>query len=36
MEEKSYFQNLKTITHATFCFENEDHTLGISKIKNIL
>ncbi|CXI54508.1 DNA-directed RNA polymerases I and III subunit RPAC2, putative [Plasmodium berghei] len=28
MEEKSYFQNLKTITHATFCFENEDHTLG--------
>ncbi|CAD2093601.1 DNA-directed RNA polymerases I and III subunit RPAC2, putative [Plasmodium vinckei] len=28
MEEKAYFQNLKTITHATFCFENEDHTLG--------
>ncbi|SCM02726.1 DNA-directed RNA polymerases I and III subunit RPAC2, putative [Plasmodium chabaudi chabaudi] len=28
MEDKAYFQNLKTITHATFCFENEDHTLG--------
>ncbi|CDU85129.1 hypothetical protein YYC_03001 [Plasmodium yoelii 17X] len=28
MEENLYSQNLKTITHATFCFENEDHTLG--------
>ncbi|ETW16237.1 hypothetical protein PFFVO_04771 [Plasmodium falciparum Vietnam Oak-Knoll (FVO)] len=28
MEEKKYYENLKNLTHATFCFENEDHTLG--------
>ncbi|CRG95671.1 DNA-directed RNA polymerase I/III subunit, putative [Plasmodium gallinaceum] len=28
MEEKKNFENLKTLTHATFCFESEDHTLG--------
>ncbi|SCP06259.1 DNA-directed RNA polymerases I and III subunit RPAC2, putative [Plasmodium ovale] len=27
MDEK-YYENLKHLTHATFCFENEDHTLG--------
>ncbi|SBT72394.1 DNA-directed RNA polymerases I and III subunit RPAC2, putative [Plasmodium malariae] len=28
MEENTYFEDLRTLTQATFCFENEDHTLG--------
>ncbi|GAW83064.1 RNA polymerase small subunit [Plasmodium gonderi] len=28
MEKKKYSEQLRTLTHATFCFENEDHTLG--------
>ncbi|CAG9476102.1 DNA-directed RNA polymerases I and III subunit RPAC2, putative [Plasmodium vivax] len=28
MEEKNYYEHMRTLTHATFCFENEDHTLG--------
>ncbi|EUD65975.1 RNA polymerase Rpb3/Rpb11 dimerization domain-containing protein [Plasmodium inui San Antonio 1] len=28
MEEKNYYEDMRTMTHATFCFENEDHTLG--------
>lgn len=30
MEESTYFEDLRTLTQATFCFENEDHTLGKS------